>query len=181
MRFADFLTRAPHGAPTCTRAVSFRALRPGDPTAPPVDVTAVIAPMSEEEREQVRVDAAAALRKRFPDDPIPLDVQADEALYHRIAACLRNPDKPAETFFVSVTECRGALTLPVARDLADEIEAFQIEEFPPAVDSETMARLEKEAREKSLRALLSDAESSPAGRRALRGFLARCMRSLTQT
>lgn len=181
MRFGEFLERAPRGAPTCTRGVTFRALNPASPVSEPIAVNATIAPLSEDERQLLGIAATRTLAERFPDQSIPPHIIADEILYHRIAACLRDSSNPTTAFFDTPTQARSALTLATAQDLADEIDAFHAEEFPPTIDDATMAALEKDAAGKSYSALLSEYGSSPAGRRALRGFLARCMRSLTLT
>jgi hypothetical protein len=107
-------------------------------------VEAVLAYVDEEERAELRVEAASHLALKFKGKPIPEQVQRDEEIIRILALALRDKDDPAKPFAAGgVGELRPVLVRDVAGYVADEYQQFTAAEYlPPSPEDVEAMRAE---------------------------------------
>ncbi len=160
MKLGNFLRAAGTARPVNPRAVQFTVKGRDDELRDVVaDARAVLVFIDEEARQGARIEARAALARRYPDKTIPDDVLRDEEVFQRLFLALRDADPDPKgrhgPFAESVDELRAALVLPEARRLAEEYDRYLADEFPPIIDDETWKKILEEAEKNSLGALLT--------------------------
>jgi len=123
------------------------------------EVRAVFVFVDEDQREELRVRAREAVRKKFADREIPDGVFRDEEEYQLLFEALRDEDVDANGQYPrladTVDELRSSLVLRECRRLMDEYEQYIAEEFPPAISKDEMAKLVEEAKKNSVSDLLT--------------------------
>lgn len=161
MRLGDILRSAGSARPITLRPVSYTALG----TGPRLEQTkqtvpAVLMFVSEQEREQVRIDLHADLFKRYPDKHVSDAIVRDEEVYHLLVRALRDKDPDDAGFHhplaADVSELRLSLVLPEARRLKEAYDLFVLEEFPAKIDDDTWAKLLEDAKKNSVSDLLTE-------------------------
>src|SRR5579859_3319296 len=125
------------------------------------DAEAVLAFVSEHEREEARVEAERDLAKRYSGGIIPQSVLDDAVVYYVLQRALRDADDPRQPFADGgVAQLKSALHQRAAIDLFVTYQRWCAQEFPPQVDDEVFESMVEEARKKSLADLLSAFDSS---------------------
>lgn len=136
MQLGSFLDSAKSKA-AVTRPVKFKVGAKNASAQPTsVEIEAVLAYVDEEERGELRVEAASHLALKFKGKPIPDQVQRDEEILRLLALALRDKSDPAKPLASGgVAELRPVLIRDVAGYLADEYQQLIAAEYlPPSPD-----------------------------------------------